>query len=86
MKRHDSLGDLIGDLEAGHAEFLNEMRSLALRLGFLARASIVTANVIADAHAREQRSLLTKLLNAENSPRSRRRKAPKGDADARRTR
>ena len=78
--------DLLGDLEANHAEILNEMRMLALKLSFLARASVVTASAIADAHAQEQRSLLTKLLNAENPPRSRRRKAPKGDADARRTR
>lgn len=58
--------DPIGDLEAQHAEVLNKMRTLSLRLNFCARASILTARAIADLHAKASRDLLNKLLKAEH--------------------
>lgn len=64
------LGDVIGDLEALHAETLSDMRTLSLRLNFLARVSVLMAGAIADAHARESSRMLCELLAVENPPKA----------------
>jgi len=64
------LGDVIGDLEALHAETLSEMRSLSLRLNFLARVSVMMAGAIGDLHARESSRMLCELLKVENPPKA----------------
>jgi hypothetical protein len=69
------LGDVVGDLEALHAETLSEMRTLSLRLNFLSRVSIMVAGAIADAHARESSRMLCQLLAVEHpGPKRRARK------------
>jgi hypothetical protein len=70
--------DIIGDLEALHAEILNEVRTLSTRLTFLSRVAIMTAAAIADAHARESSRALCQLLAVENpGPKRRARKGEK---------
>lgn len=71
---HESrLGDVIGDLEALHAETLNDMRTLSLRLNLLAKMAVLMAAAIADAHAKESSRMLCELLAVENPPLPRRR-------------